>query len=105
LNDTTVIRSYEIHGRHDSEPAYVFFVRREDTNENLVIKILRPFEDMRYNLKPRDKRRQCQLDALKWNTIFTQNVYLGLARIYTSDSMLDGLQSGGEIELGEVIDE
>jgi aminoglycoside phosphotransferase family enzyme len=54
-------------------------------------------------LELRSERQRCQLEALKWNKVFTQNVYIGLARIYTSD--LDNLQSGGIIELGEVIEE
>lgn len=45
------------------------------------MKILNNYKDIRYSLETVEKRQLCQLDALRWNRKFTNDVYLGLAQV------------------------
>jgi aminoglycoside phosphotransferase family enzyme len=97
----TKIHSYIINEKHQSVCACIFFAQRVDTNEDVVIKILRPSSDVRYKkLETISKRQQCQIEAIHWNKRFTHNVYIGLGRVYSSS--FDELHNGEVIRLGEV---
>src|SRR5437588_12379688 len=62
-----------------SPSAMLFLVWHEATEQQLVIKMLRPYQDTRYSLETPDKRQQCLLEALQRNRVFTPELYLGLA--------------------------
>ncbi|MGH2481384.1 MAG: hypothetical protein ACRDHW_17155, partial [Ktedonobacteraceae bacterium] len=67
--------------------------------EPLVIKVLRDYHDMRYNLDTLEKRQRCQIEALRLNRAFTPEVYLGLARI--NRDVYDW--SKKSLQLGEIL--
>lgn len=62
-----------------SDAARIYFVHQKGTDEPLVIKVLLPCKNLRYSLFTPKKRRECQIEALRWNRIFTPDVYLGVA--------------------------
>src|SRR5579864_1163835 len=68
-------------------------------DEQLVIKMLCPYQDTRYSLKDLSERQQCLLEALKRNRVFTPELYLGLAPLYHLD------RSQKNIRIGEVIEQ
>jgi len=76
---------YEIENIRQSENAWLLFTHHTSTNKRVVLKILRKYEDTRYKLGTLDERQLCQLEALRWNKIFTDGVYIGLARICDLD--------------------
>jgi aminoglycoside phosphotransferase family enzyme len=73
--------SYQIKHKQQSECALVLFTQYEQTSECYVMKILREYNDTRYNLKTLSERQLCQIEALRQNKVFTPNIYLGLARV------------------------
>ena len=93
----TPITLYKIEGRQASESAWIFFVRDPYISKPLVMKVLRPYSDMRYNLSSVTERRLCQLEAFRQNSIFTPEAYRGLARLYNQPSKED------QILIGDII--
>ncbi len=93
----SVITKYMIKSRQASESAWIFFTEDPTTSKPLVMKVLRPYSDTRYNLSCITERQHCQLEALQQNRIFTPEVYLGLARLYNQPS------EENYILLGEII--
>ncbi len=89
---------WEIKDWHKSLSALLFLVWHEGTGEELVIKMLRDYQDTRYSLETLGKRQQCLLEALQRNRVFTPELYLGLAPVYH----LDLLQ--GTVRIGEVME-
>jgi aminoglycoside phosphotransferase family enzyme len=81
FNPTFEQDAYEIDYIRPSENAWLFFTRHLTSNRHVVMKILRPLKDTRYNLDTLEARQYCQVEALRWNQTFTQGVYLGLACI------------------------
>jgi aminoglycoside phosphotransferase family enzyme len=78
--------------------ALLFLVDHKVSGQRLVIKILRPYRDTRYNLETLSERQQCLLEALERNRVFTPELYIGLAPLYNL-----GL-SQGTISIGEVME-
>lgn len=81
-----VITRHRIENRQASESAWIFFTRESSTSKPLVMKVLRPYKDMRYNLLSPVERQHCQLEALQKNRIFTPEVYIGLGRLHNQPS-------------------
>jgi len=77
--------TYKINKMRLSESALVFFARRRDTQQRVVIKILCDYEDTRYSLSDPQKRLACQIEALQWNQKFTPGIYFGLGCIVSPD--------------------
>jgi aminoglycoside phosphotransferase family enzyme len=76
--ESTFVIEYEL----PSKPARLFFAYQQtDISNEVVIKILRRYEDPRYKLKTLAKRQECQLEALQWNTKFANDIYIGLAPV------------------------
>ncbi|HZS77460.1 MAG TPA: hypothetical protein VFA41_12675 [Ktedonobacteraceae bacterium] len=71
---------YFIEKQFHSESAWIVFAHNF-SNEPYVLKILRDYRDTRYDLSTPDKRRQCQLEALQKNRMFTPDSYKGLALV------------------------
>lgn len=69
---------YFIEKQFHSESAWIIFAHSV-SNEPYVLKTLRDYRDTRYDLSTPDKRRQCQLEALQKNRLFTPDIYKGLA--------------------------
>src|SRR5579863_1654022 len=76
---------YKIDRIHVSEPACIIFARHIKTNESIVLKLLIEFKDIRYSLTTVGERQQCQVEALRWNRLFTPSVYIGLVHISEVD--------------------
>lgn len=64
-----------------SGSALVFFASCLDKPQRVVIKILRNYEDTRYNLTNAQKRQASQVEAFQLNQAFTPGIYLRLGRI------------------------
>jgi aminoglycoside phosphotransferase family enzyme len=62
-----------------SPSALLFLVWHEVAGQQLVLKMLRPYQDTRYSLETLRKRQQCLLEAVQRNRVFTPEVYVGLA--------------------------
>jgi aminoglycoside phosphotransferase family enzyme len=77
-----------------SESAWIYFVRHEATDGQFVVKILRRYEDERYSQRTLKQRRDHQIEALRWNPIFTSGIYIGLAPVLQRTSR--------HIALGEI---
>lgn len=73
--------AYQIAEVQQSECALVIFARHKQSSTQVVIKILRAYQDTRYNLATPQERQQCQLEALRQNRRLTPGVYLGLAQV------------------------
>src|SRR5579884_4022355 len=71
---------YFIEKQFHSESAWIVFAHAF-SNEPYVLKILRGYRDTRYDLSTPDKRRQCQLEALQKNRMFTPDTYKELALV------------------------
>lgn len=65
-----------------SESAWVLFAHKEQEEEQYVIKLLRHYNDKRYNLTSLSRRQHCQIEALAWNSRFSPAIYIGLASTY-----------------------
>jgi aminoglycoside phosphotransferase family enzyme len=74
---------YAIDQIQKSESAWILFAHRERREkERYVIKLLCHYNDRRYHLESLLRRQQCQIEALNCNSIFSPNVYVGLANAY-----------------------
>lgn len=82
---------YGIHDVRRSENALLLF------NNHYVLKILQPYEDLRYSLKTLHSRQASLIEGLYWNRIFTQNIHLGLARYCNWD------QDKSAIGIGDIL--
>ena len=66
-----------------SKSAWILFVHKEQKeDEEYVIKLLCHFSDKRYHLDLLSRRQHCQIEALACNSIFSPDVYIGLANTY-----------------------
>src|SRR5579863_3590232 len=75
-------QSYQVVDYRCSESAFVFFAHNlKDKEKQVAIKILRECDDTRYNLTNAEKRYQCQIDALRWNRLFTPEIEIGLCLV------------------------
>jgi aminoglycoside phosphotransferase family enzyme len=93
-----ISNSYKIESILKSENALILFTQCMTAPERFVMKVLRDYQDTRYNLETRDKRQQCQLEALQRNRIYTPEIYLGLARIFDFSTSSDYIRIGELIE-------
>ncbi|MDQ2906309.1 MAG: hypothetical protein ABI456_12600 [Ktedonobacteraceae bacterium] len=83
-----------------SETTLLLFTALKVTKEQrIVIKILRNYKDTRFNLETPAKRLQCQLNALQLNAKYTNQVYIGIAPIYSTRLS----QKPRQIALGKII--
>ena len=73
---------YQITDWNKSPSALLFLAWHEATGQQLVIKMLRHYQDTRYSLETLNKRQQCLLEALRRNRVFTPELYLGLAPVH-----------------------
>ncbi len=89
---------YKIDSIQASENAWILFIQHRSKPEHLVMKVLREYKNTRYSLETRDKRQQCQLEALQRNRMYTPEVYLGLARIFDLSPPYDYIRIGELIE-------
>ena len=89
--------SYDIESMRISEPACILFARNISSKDSVVLKLLFKFQDTRYKLASVDERQKCQLEALKWNRLFTPNIHIGLAHICNWD------RKQALIEIDEII--
>jgi aminoglycoside phosphotransferase family enzyme len=97
-SETNGSHIYEIKRTRLSESTLVFFARCCDTQQRLVIKILRDYEDTRYRLSDPQKRLECQVEALLWNQKNTPGIYLGLGRVVEPDlSLLKQITEGNPL--------
>ena len=67
---------YDIEDTQDSESAIILFTRHPATNQNIVMKMLRQYEDTRYSQLTLGERQSYQLEALEWNRKFTSDIYI-----------------------------
>jgi hypothetical protein len=72
---------YDIESKQQTSSASLLFARHRESQERVVIKILREHQDTRYNLKANEERQRYQVEALHWNSLFAPQVYVGLAQI------------------------
>jgi aminoglycoside phosphotransferase family enzyme len=89
---------YKIESILEFESAWILFTEHTTKPKRLVMKVLRGYKDTRYSLETRDKRQQCQLEALQRNRTYTPEVYLGLARIFDFSPPFDYIRIGELIE-------
>lgn len=89
--------SYKIESMRVSEPACILFAHHTLSNDTVVLKLLFKFQDTRYKLVSVDERQMCQLEALRWNRLFTPNIHIGLAHICNWD------RKQALIEIDEII--
>jgi aminoglycoside phosphotransferase family enzyme len=78
-------RPFDIEHVQESESAWVLFVQSPDKTKQFVFKLLRDYQDTRYQQSSIKERQNCQLEALAWNRIFSPHNYYGLARICDFD--------------------
>jgi len=76
---------YRIKDIRKTENTRLFFTKSLDDNVHIVMKMLRKYKDVRYNLSTPANRQRCQCEGLRWNRRFTSDVYLGLARFCLVD--------------------
>ena len=88
---------YKIENMRVSEPACILFAHHTLSNHTVVLKLLFNFQDTRYKLASVNERQYCQLEALKWNRLFTPNIHIGLAHLCNWD------KKQALIEIDEVI--
>jgi len=96
--DTSLYTDCHIKDWFVSLSAFLFLVRREGSGEALIIKMLRSYKDTRYSLETLEKRQHCLLEGLRRNKVFTPELYIGLAPVYSFD------QQHGTIRVGEIMD-
>lgn len=89
---------YKITNRRISEPACILFARHISSQDSVVLKMLFEYQDTRYNLATVGERQKCQLEALKWNRVFTPKIHIGLAHICAWDKTQE------LIEIDEIIE-
>src|SRR6266849_49555 len=73
---------YDIESKQKTSSAYLLFAKHKKSQDRVVIKILRKYQDTRYSLETPKERQPYQLEALHWNSMFAPGVYIGLARIH-----------------------
>ena len=73
---------YDVRYVQKSESAWILFVQPVTSNEKLVVKVLCDYHDDRYDLSSVEQRRECQQEALHWNSTFSSGIYYGLFPIY-----------------------
>jgi aminoglycoside phosphotransferase family enzyme len=104
--DTQDYVIYRVEKTIHSASAIIIFVRNPHTNEQVVLKVLREMKDERYDLSSKEKRQQCQIEALDCNPKFTSDVYLGLAHIReTLEELERKKRTLEEIGVGSVMDD
>jgi aminoglycoside phosphotransferase family enzyme len=89
---------WQITDWNTSPSALLFLAWHEVPEQQLIIKMLREYQDTRYSLETLEKRQQCLQEALQRNRIFTPALYIGLAPLCHLD-----LQQK-TISIGEVIE-
>ncbi len=94
----SLITRYLITSRQASESAWIFFTRDPSTFKPLVVKVLRPFRDLRYNLLTVTERQRCQFEAFQQNRNFTPDVYIGLAHLLNRPFEEDHILMGDIIQ-------
>jgi aminoglycoside phosphotransferase family enzyme len=94
----SLITRYNITSRQASESAWIFFTSDPSTSKPLVMKVLRPYHDIRYDLSSETERQRCQLEAFQQNSVFTPEVYIGLARLHNQPSEEDHILIGDIIK-------
>lgn len=95
----SICHHYKLENVRKTENAWLLFTRNMENNEHTVIKMLREYKDSRYKLAMPADRQRCQIEGLTWNSRFTSDVYLGLARFCSID------KHAKIIGLGEIIKE
>lgn len=65
-----------------SEAAQIYFVHQEGTDDQIVLKVLRRCKNRRYPLHYPKQRRACQIEALRYNRLFTPEIYRGIAQLH-----------------------
>ena len=93
-----VLTRYIITSRQASESAWIFFTSDPSTFKPLVMKVLRPFRDKRYDLSSVTERQRCQFEAFQQNSVFTPEVYIGLACLHNQPSEEDHILIGDIIK-------
>jgi len=75
----------------------------QGSDDDTVLKVLLPRQDSRVNLTSLSSRRACQIEGLRWNTHFTEGVYLGLVPLpaYDFKSNLKSISIGSLISVEE----
>ena len=94
----SVFTRYLITSRQASESAWIFFTSDPTTFKPLVMKVLRPFRDIRYDLSGVTERQRCQFEAFQQNSVFTPEVYIGLACLHNQPSEEDHILIGDIIK-------
>ncbi len=94
----SVLTRYIITSRQASESAWIFFTSDPTTFKPLVMKVLRPFRDIRYDLSGVTERQRCQFEAFQQNSVFTPEVYIGLACLHNQPSEEDYILIGDIIK-------
>ena len=95
---TSEYSDFQITDWNKSPSAQLFLVSHNVTKQQLVIKMLRSYQDTRYSLKTLAKRQQCLLEALQRNRVFTPELYIGLAPLYHLDPHKRTIRIGEVIE-------
>lgn len=95
---TSEYTDFQITNWNKSPSAQLFFVSHHITKQQLVIKMLRSYQDTRYSLETLPKRQQCLLEALQRNRVFTPESYLGLAPLYHLDPPTKTIRIGKVME-------
>ncbi len=105
--------SYWFHSEQSfsSESAYVFIGHCIQTNhqqmfwaegEEVALKILKEYKDIRFNHWEQEKRRNTQKEALQFNRLFTPDVYIGIAPLI-EPQMRELSSSTSQLRIGEII--
>ena len=81
----TIRHFYRIEHMEQSDASLLLFAQNLVTKQNVVVKLLRMYKDVRYSLGTPAERLECQLEALRRNRKFTSGVYIGLAEICELD--------------------
>ncbi len=89
---------YKITNIRISEPACILFAWHISSQDRVVLKMLFEYQDTRYDLATVDERQKCQLEALKWNRLFTPKIHIGLVHICSWD------RSQELIEIDEILE-
>ncbi len=92
---------YEILSKRETEASLLLFVQDPMTKQPMVMKLLRPYQDLRYPSRADLHDRQvCQLKALQWNRKFTPEAYIGLAGLHKEYK-----ENDHQICIGDIIKE
>src|SRR5207248_9087594 len=91
------VGDYKIDNMSVSARACTLFAHHTLSNHTVVLKLLFTFQHTRYKLASVNERQYCQLEALKWNRLFTTNIHIGLAHLCNWD------QKQALVEIDEVI--